>query len=138
MPVTRSSAIAANILSDIVFFGIPVGLTAPVAPDAAAGLINGEAANEANTERSLLQAARPPHKPNAMTARKITSSPVPLRRLCRPIDLVSPEIHRNDLSALPPPVQPCGLTTPDPGRMAVRFALLEHYSTTTLRQVEGT
>lgn len=84
MPVTRSNAMAANTLSDIVFFGIPFELMEAVAPDAAAGIINGDAANEANIERSLLQATRLPLNPNAMTARKITSSPVPLRRLGRP------------------------------------------------------
>lgn len=110
MPVTRSNAIAANTLSDIVFFGIPLEFMEAVAPDAEAGMINGDAANEVSIERSLLQAARPLDKPNAMTARKITSSPVRLRRPSRPMDLVSPEIHCPDLSALPPPGQPCGST----------------------------
>lgn len=118
MPVTRSSAIAAKILSDIVFFGIA---TDPVDADAvemAAGNEIGEAANEANVVRSLLHAARPPLIANAMTARKITLSPVPLRHPCRPIGLVSPETHPYDLNLGRLHVQPGGGAAPQTGPIA--------------------
>lgn len=110
MPVTRSSAIAAKILSDMVFFGMPAEFMVPVAPAEEVGIVNGEAAKEVNIARSLLQAAKLPHKPNAMTARKIKASPVRLRHLCHRRTSCPLETRQSTLTPLHDPYNPaeCG------------------------------